>query len=110
VSFFQQKAVGFDEKAFLNNTLVLFERTFDPVHVIAISIRHSSKDSIVAGSRVTKNNVWNAGDHFTDAEFVHRRIPPVRRFTPPQGFAETATKARKNSVFSLAGGQSAYTA
>jgi hypothetical protein len=53
MSFVKQRS-DFDEKAFLYGTLMFFERAFDPVHVITISIRHSSNYSILAGRRVTK--------------------------------------------------------
>jgi hypothetical protein len=47
----------FDEKAFLYGALMFFEWAFDPVHVITISIRHSSNYSILAGRRVTKKYI-----------------------------------------------------
>jgi hypothetical protein len=54
---------------------MFFERALDLVHVITISIRHSSNYSILAGRRVTENYIWNAGNCFTDAELVHRHPP-----------------------------------
>jgi len=92
---FHQTSVRFDEKPFLYGALVFFERAFDLVHMITLSIRHSSNYSILAGRRITENYIWNAGDYFTDAELVHRLIPRVRRFTASQRCARTATKRRK---------------
>ena len=55
----RQLAIGFDKRAFLHNALMFLERTFNPVHVIAVSIGHPSYDRIPSGSRVTLKQVWN---------------------------------------------------
>jgi hypothetical protein len=74
--FFEHMALGFDKNAFLYDALMFFKRTFNPVHMIAVSIWHRSDDFVIAGSRMTKKHIWNAGNHFTNAELMHRLIPP----------------------------------
>ena len=71
-NFFRQITVRSDEQDFSYDALVFFERAFDPVHTIAISIRHCSNNLVVAGSRRSRNHVRNAGHHFADAELTHR--------------------------------------
>jgi hypothetical protein len=53
--FVCQIAIGSNEGGFLYDTLMLFERTLDPVHVITVSIRHPSKDFIGAGAACRRN-------------------------------------------------------
>jgi hypothetical protein len=67
--------VRFDEKAFLDDALVFFERTFDPICAIAFLIWHQGKDLIPAWSRVTKKHVRNARNNFTSAELMHSPTP-----------------------------------
>jgi hypothetical protein len=55
----RQLAIRFDKSAFLHDALMFLERTFNPVDVIAVSIRHPSHDLIPSGSRVTLKQVWN---------------------------------------------------
>src|SRR5262249_242821 len=81
---------------------MFFERAFDLVHMITISIRHLSNYSIIAGRRVTENYIGDAGNYLSDVELVHRLIPRVRRFTASQRCARTATKRRKELAFSPA--------
>jgi hypothetical protein len=54
-------ALGFEEKAFLYDALVFLKRTFDPIHMIAVSIWHPTNDLVIARSRVTKKHIRNAG-------------------------------------------------
>src|ERR1700732_759014 len=59
---------------------MFFNRTSDPIHVFAVSIWHRSNYLVIARSRVTKKHVRNDGNYFTDAELMHRLVPPqVRR-------------------------------
>ena len=74
-NFFQKVCLGFDEKAFLYDALIILERTFKSIHMIAVSIWHHSNDLVIARSRVTKKHVWNTGDYFTNAELMHRLTP-----------------------------------
>jgi hypothetical protein len=55
---------------------MFFERTFNLIHMIAVSIWHRSNDLVAARSRVTLKQVRNEGNYFTDAELMHRLVPP----------------------------------
>jgi hypothetical protein len=44
-------ALGFEEKAFRYDALMFFKRTFDPIHMIAVSIWHPTNDLVIARSR-----------------------------------------------------------
>ena len=72
----RQTALGFEEKAFLYDALMFFKRTFDPIHMIAVSIWHPTNDLVIARSRVTKKHIRNAGNYFTNGELMHRLTPP----------------------------------
>jgi hypothetical protein len=67
--------LGFDEQAFLYDALMFLKRTFNPVHMITVSIRHRSDNFVIAGSRVTKKHIRDAGDHVTRAELMHSPTP-----------------------------------
>jgi hypothetical protein len=56
---------------------VLFERTFDPVHVIAVSIWHHGDNPIISGSRVAKKPIRDAAHHLTNVELAHRPLPRI---------------------------------
>ena len=94
-----ETALRFDEQAFLYDALMFFKRTFDPIHVIAVSIWHPTNDFVIARSGVTKKHIRNKGNYFTHAELMHR--PPPRKFerSAPLTSAETATKEWRESVF-----------
>jgi hypothetical protein len=72
----RQTALGFEEEAFLYDALMFFKRTFNSIYMIAVSIWHPTNDLVIAGSRVTKKHIGNAGNYFTDGELMHRLTPP----------------------------------
>jgi hypothetical protein len=74
-NFVWQVAFRFDQSAFLHDTLILFKRTFDPVHAIAVSIGHPSENLVGSRSRVPKKHVWNASYDFASVELVHPLFP-----------------------------------
>jgi len=78
---------------------MFFERAFDLVHMITISIRHSSNYSILAGRRVTENYIWNAGNYFTDAELLHRLIPEFDDLPLPNAAHGLRQKEGRNKSF-----------
>ena len=78
----RQTALGFEEKAFLYDALMFFKRTFDPIHMIAVSIWHPTNDLVIARSRVTKKHIRNAGNYFTNGELMHRLTPPSSNDLP----------------------------
>jgi len=67
----RQKTLRSDQKGFVDDTLVVFARTFDPVHVIAVSIWHQANDAIISGSRMADH----ASNHLTYVELAHRAPP-----------------------------------
>src|SRR6267154_4364561 len=72
----RQIAHRFDKKVFLYDAFVFFKRTFDPVHVIAVSVGHRGDDPVIAMSLGAKERTWNPSHHFTNAELTHRSPPP----------------------------------
>ena len=56
---------------------MLFKRTFDPVHVIAVSIWHHGDNPIISGSRVAKKPIRDAAHHLTNVELAHRPLPRI---------------------------------
>jgi hypothetical protein len=50
---------------------MLFKRTFNPIHVIAVSIWYRADNPIIAGSRVAKKSFWNVGHYLTNVELAH---------------------------------------
>jgi hypothetical protein len=58
---------------------MFFKWTFDPVHVIPVSIRHPSKDLVGARSGVSEKHVRNASHDFASVELVHRLIPQFHK-------------------------------
>ena len=76
-NFLRQIAIGSDHSGLFYDPLILFERTFDPVHAIAVSIGHPSEDLVGARSSVSKKHVRNARHDFASVELVHRPHPPI---------------------------------
>ena len=62
---------------------MLFKRTFNPVHVIAVSIWHRGNNPVIAGSRMAKKHIRNAGHHLTNVELAHRPLPRTQRLVAP---------------------------
>jgi hypothetical protein len=76
--FFRQIALRFDEQTFFHNAFVFFERTLDPVYVIAVSIGHLRIDPIIAMALGAEKQIRNPGHHFTNAELAHAPSPESR--------------------------------
>jgi hypothetical protein len=64
-----------NETVFFYDPFVFFEGTFNPVHVIAVSIGHRGYDPVIAMSLGAKAHVRNPSHHFTNAELAHRLVP-----------------------------------
>jgi hypothetical protein len=47
---------------------MLFKRTFNPIHVIAVSIGHRGYDPVIAMSLRAKKQIRNPGHYFTNVE------------------------------------------
>src|SRR5262245_32284615 len=93
-------ALGFEEKAFLYDALVFFKRTFDPIHMIAVSIWHPTNDLVIARSRVTKKHIRNASNYFTNGELMHRLNPPrVRTICSTNALQRLRRKNGRNQFF-----------
>ena len=75
--FFRQIALRFDEQTFFHNAFVFFERTLDPVYVIAVSIGHLRNDPIIAMAFGAEKQIRNPGYHFTNAELAHCPLPRI---------------------------------
>jgi hypothetical protein len=101
----RQTTLGFEEKAFLYDALMFFKRTFDPIHMIAVSIWHPTNDLVIARSRVTKKHIRNAGNYFTNGELMHRLTPPEFERFPLLSLHRDTTIAREP----LGPGQAAHT-
>ena len=74
------------------NPFVFFERTFNPVHVIALSIGQRGNYPVIAMSLGAKHQVRNPGHHFTNAELAHRLLPPPHLLITASASVATATK------------------
>jgi hypothetical protein len=75
-AFCRQIALRFDETVFFYDPFVFFEGTFNPVHVIAVSIGHRGNNPVIAMSLGAKGHVRDPSHHFTNAELAHRLLPP----------------------------------
>ena len=73
---FGQIASRFDKEVLFYDTFVFFKRTFNPVHVIAVSIGHGGYDPVIAMSLRAKKQIRNPSHHFTNAKSAHRCLPP----------------------------------
>src|SRR5262245_62138473 len=77
VDFLRQMAVRSHEQVFLHDPLVLLERAFDPVDVLAIAIGHRGDDAVIAMSLGAQEQIRNPGHHLTNAELAHGLVPPT---------------------------------
>src|SRR5262249_62219948 len=80
-----------------SDLFVFFKRTFNPVHVIVVSIGHHGYDPVIAMTLRAKKQIRNPGHHFTNAESAHRYLPQLNDVRYLSASIETETKTRKNT-------------
>jgi hypothetical protein len=76
----------------LHETFVFFKRSFNPVHVIAVSIGHRDYDREIAMSLRAKKQIRNPGHYFTNAESAHRLPIEFERGTNVKANVPTASR------------------